>query len=243
MLAEQKTCLAARLKASVFDSSLKQIKSCSRFVPMTPFCLLPKLQRTIENLPGMSTASAMPPFLNFRIARKIECIEESVTASQKHTPPLAACGKGLRNMLTDCKTAMALYNAQKTHNSAQDRVLKPAILLDCGPVALRLLIPLVPATHSMLMKPQPRTSQPLGSTAVPCASSLLLFLLHHEMTSAPWPTPLWRHNQQRSPFVSWSPHGGHRLPSQAGPPAASSVTWLAAILRMHQLGGKSLFST
>ena len=138
MLAEQKTCLAARLKASVFDSSLKQIKSCSRFVPMTPFCLLPKLQRTIENLPGMSTASAMPPFLNFRIARKIECIEESVTASQKHTPPLAACGKGLRNMLTDCKTAMALYNAQKTHTTQ----LKTACLspLFCWTAGLLLFV-------------------------------------------------------------------------------------------------------
>ena len=59
------------------------------------------------------TTSARPSFLNFRSSGMVEYVEKSVAASQKHTPPLAACGKGLRNMFTDCKTAMALYSGQQ----------------------------------------------------------------------------------------------------------------------------------
>ena len=66
---------------------------------------------------GKRTAVARPSVLNFRSSRMFEYIEESVAASQKHTPPLAACGKGLRNMFTDCKPAMTLYSRQKKNTT------------------------------------------------------------------------------------------------------------------------------
>ena len=70
---------------------------------------------------GKRTAVARPSVWNFRSSRMFEYTEESVAASQKHTPPLAACGKGLRNRVTDCKTAMPLYSRQKKKTQLSSR--------------------------------------------------------------------------------------------------------------------------